>query len=43
MIDSTRRCVPIVSDIRPLEEAEAVHELVEKGEITGRAALLIGE
>ena len=33
---------PIVSDIRPLEEAEAVHELVEKGAITGRAALLIG-
>ena len=32
---------PIVSEIRPLEEAEAVHERVEKGEVTGRAALLI--
>ena len=33
---------PIVSDIRPMEEAEAVHERVEKGNVTGRAALLIG-
>ncbi|MBO32984.1 MAG: hypothetical protein CMM74_08415 [Rhodospirillaceae bacterium] len=33
---------PIVSDIRPLEEAEAIHERVEKGEVIGRAALLIG-
>jgi D-arabinose 1-dehydrogenase-like Zn-dependent alcohol dehydrogenase len=32
---------PLVSTIRPLEEAEAVHELVEHGEITGRAALRI--
>ncbi len=32
---------PIVSEIRPLEEAEIVHELVEKGEVTGRAALII--
>ncbi|MDH5749694.1 MAG: zinc-binding dehydrogenase [Rhodospirillales bacterium] len=32
---------PIVTDIRPLEEAEAVHERVEKGEVIGRAALLI--
>lgn len=32
---------PIVTDIRPLEQAEALHERVEKGEVTGRAALLI--
>ena len=32
---------PIVTEIRPLEEAEAVHELVEAGAITGRAALLV--
>jgi D-arabinose 1-dehydrogenase-like Zn-dependent alcohol dehydrogenase len=33
---------PLVTDIRPLAEAEAVHEQVERGEVTGRAALLIG-
>ena len=33
---------PLVSDIRPLEEAEALHERVERGEVTGQAALLIG-
>ena len=33
---------PLVTDIRPLEEAEALHEAVEKGEVTGRAALTIG-
>lgn len=33
---------PIVSDIRPLEEAEALHEQIELGKVTGRAALLIG-
>jgi propanol-preferring alcohol dehydrogenase len=32
---------PLVTDIRPLEEAEALHELVERGEVTGRAALMI--
>lgn len=32
---------PLVTDIRPLEEAEALHERVEKGEVTGRAALTI--
>jgi len=32
---------PLVTDIRPLEEAEAVHECVEKGQVTGRAALNI--
>jgi len=32
---------PIVTEIRPLEEAEAVHEMVENGEVIGRAALLI--
>ena len=34
---------PIVSDIRPIEEAEAVHELVEKGEITGRGPINRGD
>lgn len=33
---------PIVTEVRPLEEAEALHERVERGEVTGRAALLIG-
>jgi propanol-preferring alcohol dehydrogenase len=32
---------PLVSEIRPLEEAEAVHDLVERGEVIGRAALRI--
>ena len=34
---------PIVTEIRPLEEADIVHEMVEKGEVTGRAALLINK
>jgi propanol-preferring alcohol dehydrogenase len=33
---------PLVSEVRPLSEAEALHERVERGEVTGRAALLIG-
>jgi propanol-preferring alcohol dehydrogenase len=33
---------PLVTDIRPLAEAEALHERVERGEVTGRAALMIG-
>jgi alcohol dehydrogenase, propanol-preferring len=37
-----RRAVwPLVTDIRPLADAEAVHERVERGEVTGRAALRI--
>jgi D-arabinose 1-dehydrogenase-like Zn-dependent alcohol dehydrogenase len=32
---------PLVSDIRPWAEAEALHERVERGEVIGRAALLI--
>ena len=32
---------PIVTEIRPLEEAEALHERLERGLVTGRAALLI--
>ncbi len=32
---------PIVTDIRKLEDAEAIHQRVEKGEVIGRAALLI--
>jgi len=34
---------PLVTDIRPLEEAEALHQRVEHGQITGRAALMIGK
>ena len=33
---------PLVSDIRPLAEAEALHQRLERGEVIGRAALLIG-
>jgi propanol-preferring alcohol dehydrogenase len=32
---------PIVTEIRPMEEAEELHELVENGAVTGRAALRI--
>jgi propanol-preferring alcohol dehydrogenase len=32
---------PLVTEIRPLAEAEALHELIERGEVTGRAALRI--
>ena len=32
---------PIISEIRPLDEAEIIHDLVEKGEVIGRAALII--
>lgn len=33
---------PLVTEIHPLEEAEALHERLERGEVTGRAALRIG-
>ncbi|MCL4801924.1 MAG: zinc-binding dehydrogenase [Burkholderiales bacterium] len=33
---------PIVTDIRPLAEAEALHARVERGEVVGRAALRVG-
>jgi propanol-preferring alcohol dehydrogenase len=36
-----REVWPIVTDVRPLSEAEALHERLERGDITGRAALLI--
>jgi len=32
---------PLVTDIRPLQEAEALHELVERGQVTGRAVLRV--
>jgi propanol-preferring alcohol dehydrogenase len=32
---------PLVTEVRPLEEAEAVHARVERGEVIGRAALRI--
>ena len=32
---------PIVTEIRPMAEAETVHDLVERGEVIGRAALMI--
>jgi hypothetical protein len=31
----------LVTVLRPLEEAEAVHELVERGEVLGRAVLQV--
>jgi propanol-preferring alcohol dehydrogenase len=36
-----REVWPMVTDIRPMAEAEALHEQVEKGAVIGRAALLI--
>jgi propanol-preferring alcohol dehydrogenase len=36
-----REVWPIVTDIRPLAEAEALHERLERGDIIGRAAVLI--
>ena len=32
---------PVVTEIHDLEDAEIVHEMVERGDVTGRAALLI--
>ena len=32
---------PLVTEVRPLAEAEAVHDLVERGQVTGRAVLRI--
>jgi D-arabinose 1-dehydrogenase-like Zn-dependent alcohol dehydrogenase len=32
---------PLVTDVRPLQEAEAVHACIEKGEVIGRAALRV--
>jgi D-arabinose 1-dehydrogenase-like Zn-dependent alcohol dehydrogenase len=32
---------PLVTELRPLQEAEAVHDLVERGEVIGRAALRV--
>jgi D-arabinose 1-dehydrogenase-like Zn-dependent alcohol dehydrogenase len=34
---------PLVTDVRPLAEAEALHERVERGAVTGRAALRISD
>jgi D-arabinose 1-dehydrogenase-like Zn-dependent alcohol dehydrogenase len=36
-----REVWPLVTDVRPLEEAEALHERLERGEVIGRAALRI--
>jgi propanol-preferring alcohol dehydrogenase len=36
-----REVWPLVTEIRPLAEAEALHERLERGAITGRAALLV--
>ncbi|HWI14690.1 MAG TPA: zinc-binding dehydrogenase, partial [Burkholderiales bacterium] len=41
-IVARREVWPLVTLVRPLEEAEYVHEQVERGDVTGRAALLIG-
>ena len=32
---------PLVTVVRPMQEAEAVHDLVERGQVTGRAVLRI--
>ncbi len=40
-IVARREIWPLVTLVRPLEDAEDVHERVERGEVTGRAALLI--
>lgn len=37
-----REVWPIVTDVRPMAEAEALHARVEAGEVIGRAALTIG-
>jgi D-arabinose 1-dehydrogenase-like Zn-dependent alcohol dehydrogenase len=37
-----REVWPLVTDICPLEDAEALHARIERGEVTGRAAVLIG-
>src|ERR1043166_1139932 len=34
---------PLVTEVRPLAEAEAVHERVERGEVTGRAVLRVSD
>jgi D-arabinose 1-dehydrogenase-like Zn-dependent alcohol dehydrogenase len=34
---------PLVTDVRPLAEAEAVHERVERGEVIGRAVLRVSD
>jgi propanol-preferring alcohol dehydrogenase len=36
-----REVWPIVTDVRPLEQAEALHARVERGEVIGRAALRV--
>jgi D-arabinose 1-dehydrogenase-like Zn-dependent alcohol dehydrogenase len=36
-----REVWPLVTEVRPLEEAEIVHEKVERGEVIGRAALRV--
>jgi propanol-preferring alcohol dehydrogenase len=36
-----REVWPLVSEVRPLAEAEIVHDLVERGAVTGRAALRV--
>lgn len=37
-----REVWPLVTEIRPLAEAEALHERVERGEVIGRAAVVVG-
>ena len=34
---------PLVTDVRPMAEAEALHDDVEEGNVIGRAALRIAE
>jgi len=34
---------PLVTEIRPMEQAETLHAMVERGDVIGRAALLIAQ
>ena len=36
-----REVWPLVTDVKPMAEAEGVHERVERGQVVGRAAILI--
>ncbi|MEE3000178.1 MAG: zinc-binding dehydrogenase [Pseudomonadota bacterium] len=38
-----REIWPLVTVVKPLDEAEELHELLEKGKVTGRAAIKISE
>jgi len=48
VIESLELCArgdvwPLVTETYPLEEAETVHQRLDQGLVTGRAALIIGD